>query len=150
MNSEAVDEGVDRPVVGHSTVIKPKVRRIAKHLHQVIGAPVGVGRTRPPPVLSRHDREGLQPSTDVLVIYERRVAGEFTDEAGVLLRIQGSVIVEEPRQYVLYECLNRLRLNAKLARHELSCGISQDGRLKKLGLSGGIGEVAGQERLGRP
>ena len=59
------------------------------------------------------------------------MAGEFSDEAGVLLRIQWPVVVEEPRQYVLYECLDRLRLYAKLARNELSGGIGQDGRLRR-------------------
>ena len=125
------------------------MRRIAKHLHQVIGAPVGVGGARPIPVLRRHDRQGSQQSANVLVVHKRRVTGEFSDEAGVLLRVQWPVVVEEPRQDTLYECLDRLRLNPKLARHELSGGIGQDGRLKKVGLSGGINEVAGQERLGR-
>ena len=70
------------------------------------------------------------------------MAGQFTDQTGVLLRIQRSVIVEEPGQHILNECLDRLRLNAKLARHELSGGFSQDGRFKEVGLPGGIGEVA--------
>ena len=133
---------MDRPSGRHPTGIEPKVRRITKHLHQVIGAPVGVGRPRPTPVLCRHDWECPQQPADVLVIHERRVAGQFTDQTGVLLRIQRSVIVEEPGQHILNECLDRLRLNAKLARHELSGGFSQDGRFKEVGLPGGIGEVA--------